>query len=361
MQKKKLPIVKEKQPVQQTTTQTQAVTKNTSPSKGEKLLDPKNEQSERLELVVTSPGLVHVPADKAATLKGLQAVFQKKYGPSAIFQGSQLAPVSFRTTGIAALDEIIGGGLPVGRLVMLWGEDENGKLPLLYTMMSKYGPYVLYVDAEYAANTAMMSLYDVDPEIVIVHPRTLEECLDMAIEFVEKGMPFVVVDSVAALIPNKEKEEKDFSKQAGVSMTANLLSRKIYDLVAKVHNSGSIVVFTNQVRDKVGAMAFGEQSKMPGGHAIKSACSLVLRMAKVKYLKLEGKHGGYTYGQESALQVYQSKVGKPNQDTSVFLVYGRGFYDMFEIGTIRKEITATATLNGGNPSVDAVIVTEEER
>jgi len=264
----------------------------------------------------------------------LVATIQKKYGKNALFRAGEVdLSVERVLTDLTDLDNAI-IGIPKGRLIEVYGSYSSGKTSLAYHFMSKF-PYSLFVDAEGTFDIDYARRFGVREEKTIVQlPEWGEQAFEVIFAAAEAGVPLIVVDSVPALVPRKEYDEKDFEKSGKVGGLANLLSRKLPKLVHICAESGTTVLFINQVRAKIGVL-FGDPLDTPGGFALKHYCSMRLKLTRKSWIN-HPKLG--TYGQISVVHVAKSKVSKPKETRELVLLFDCGYVNQDEVASRRKEL-----------------------
>ncbi len=250
----------------------------------------------------------------------------KKYGAGTIFllgskyQSSQLPK---KPTGIAALDEVIGGGLPEGRLIEILGRESAGKTSLLYHIMGQYKAR-LFVNMEGTFDPERAAVFGNvvgKGAFFLSRPYWGEACWDIVEGAAESGIPLIGIDSVPAMIPKAVYEEKNIDHNARLGAVAKLMSERLPVLAAKAEKSGSTVVFVNQLRDTIGAMPFAEQTHTPGGRALKHWLSLRLEVAHRGFITKKNQKVGII----SRVLVKKSKVGNPGGICELELIWGTGF------------------------------------
>lgn len=297
--------------------------------------------------------------DKESKLEAAMANLQKKYGSDVLMQMDKDIDfkVDWAPTGCFALDEVIGKGLPKGRIIEIFGAESGGKSTLSLFLMSqiqKNGGRVALIDAEnafdgtYAANIGL----DVK-KLLVSQPTSLEESMDIVKELVESELiDIIVVDSVSALVPKSEVEGEDFMKDT-MAIQARLMSRALRILSGPISKSKTIVIFINQIRDKVGVF-FGAKTTTSGGRALKFFSSVRLEVSKGS--KIE--KGDVQIGNEIIVTAVKNKVGFPWRKTSLDLYYAKGI-DLYadaldfgeKVGVIKKTgmtySYATVTLGVG--------------
>ena len=251
---------------------------------------------------------------------------QKAYGKGAVISlGSPTAfEVEVVSTGTAEIDKILGiGGIPRGRVTEVYGPEASGKTTLALQIIAqaqKLGGQAVYIDAEHALDPTYAKALGVNiDEVLISQPGCGEEALEIADAFIRSnGVAIVVIDSVAALVPKAELEGDMGSPTMG--LMARLMSQALRKLTASVSNSNTILIFLNQVREKIGVM-FGNPETTTGGRALKFFASIrieVRRMGDIK--KSDDKIGAKT-----KVTVKKNKFAPPFKVAEIPLIFGQGF------------------------------------
>jgi recombination protein RecA len=270
---------------------------------------------------------------------------KKKYGADVLMQiGKEIDfKVDWISTGCFSLDEVMGKGIPRGRIIEVFGAESSGKSTLALFIMSQIqarGGRVALIDAENAFDGSYASNIGLDvSKLLVSQPGTLEESMDIIKELVEtEAMDIIVVDSVSALVPKSEIEGDDFMKDT-MAIQARLMSRALRILSGPISKSKTVVIFVNQVRDKVGVF-FGAKTTTSGGRALKFFSSVRLDIAKGK--KIE--KNDIQIGNEIIVTCAKNKVGFPWKKTKLDLYYAKGIdlaadaLDFGEkVGVIEKE------------------------
>jgi recombination protein RecA len=273
------------------------------------------------------------------------AKLQKKYGANVLMEiGKEIDfKVDWASTGCYSLDEVIGAGLPRGRIIEVFGAESGGKSTLalfLMAQMQKRGGRVALIDAENAFDGSYASNIGLDiTKLLVSQPATLEESMDIVKELVETSMiDIIVVDSVSALVPKSEVEGEDFMKDT-MAIQARLMSRALRILSGPISKSKTVVVFINQIRDKVGVF-YGAKTTTSGGRALKFFSSVRLEVSKGS--KIEGPNETQI-GNEIIVTAVKNKVGFPWKKTKIDLYYAKGI-DLYadaldygeKVGVIKK-------------------------
>ena len=250
---------------------------------------------------------------KTQAVKMAMDQIEKQYGKGAIMRMGDKAiirQVDVVPTGSIALDIALGiGGFPRGRIIEIFGPEASAKTSLALSVVAqaqKTGGVAAFVDAEHAMDPTWAEMIGVNlNELLISQPATGEQALEIVETLVRSGaIDIVVVDSVAALVPRAEIEGEMGDAMIGVQ--ARLMSQALRKLTAAISKSKTIVVFTNQLRHKIGVM-FGNPETTPGGLALKFYASLRLDMRKIEAIK----DGDVVVGSRHRVRVVKNKMAAP--------------------------------------------------
>jgi recombination protein RecA len=263
--------------------------------------------------------------DKKPTLKEVIEGIKKKYGEGAVISHEDVpSHVESIPTGCFALDNLLGcGGLPKGRLMEVYGENSSGKSTMCLffsAQVQKQGGKVVYIDAENAFDASYAQNIGVDTtELLVSQPTTLEETMDIVKMYVEtSAVDLIIVDSVASLVPKAELEG-EFMKET-MAVQARAMSKALRILTGPIAKSKTVVIFINQLREKVGVF-YGEKTTTPGGKALKFYSSV--RIAVTKGEKILGKNDEHI-GNRMKLTATKNKVGMPFRKAEFDLYYSKG-------------------------------------
>lgn len=248
-------------------------------------------------------------------------------------------------TGSLGLDLALGiGGLPKGRIVEIYGYESSGKSTLCLSVIAeaqRRGGKCAFVDVEHAVDPVYAQNLKVDLDnLIFSQPDNAEEALDIVESLVSTAaLDVIVVDSVAALVPKQELEGGMSDQQMG--LLPRVMSKSMRKLVGKTAKAGTLLIFTNQVREKVG-LVFGNPEVTPGGKALRFAASVRIELRKKEDIK--DKATGDVIGLKTKLKVVKNKVGPPLRMTEMDIRYGRG---IDRLGGIIDSAIAYGVLDSG--------------
>lgn len=284
-----------------------------------------------------------------AKIKKLCQEIAKKEGKGSIFvagKGTAMEIPKF-SSGIEDLDALLGGGIPKGRIIEIFGAESSGKTSLGYWLMSqvKRGLYIP-IEGTYDEDRAFQIGVQVGQ--MIVHRANYgEEAVNDIINFAKAGIPLIILDSVAACQPREdvEKIEKDAANETRMGGTARLFSKTLPSIQRICEETGTSVILINQVRDKIGAMMFGDKDDTPGGRAIKFYSSVRIKVARRAWIEIPNKNPQVTANNEKVgivmkCRVVKSKISNPYGEAELPFFFDRGFVSFDDVPDIRKELMA---------------------
>lgn len=296
--------------------------------------------------------------DKAKIIELCNSI-NKKEGKGSIYTiGSENANLKINrwSTGIEDLDSIIGGGIPEGRTIEIYGAESAGKTSLAYHLCGLHS-LCLNIPIEGTFSAERSKVFGNRPKQMLVYrARYGEDAFNKVIQFAKAGIPLIVIDSVPSMIPKEDAEkvlksaDKDSIEEQRIGGVARLMNKYLPTVEEVIEVTGTTVIFINQVRDKMQALLFGEKTDTPGGHKLKHSASLRIQVARKGWIEIPNKDPrnsatNKAVGMVMKCKITKSKVSDPKGECEIPLLFSKGFISFDDIQEERKKLMEEENMN----------------
>ncbi len=284
-------------------------------------------------------------ANRERMLETAMAHLERQFGKGVVMKlGQKEAAIRVKAipTNILSLDVCTGiGGMPRGRIVEIFGPEASGKTTLALHVLAcaqSIGGNAMFIDAEHALDPEYASRLGVQlEELYVSQPDYGEQALEIAETMIRSGgIDVIVIDSVAALVPKAELDGE--MGDAHVGLQARLMSQALRKLAGIVHRSNTVLIFINQIRERIGVMTYANAETTTGGRALKFYSSMRIDVRRVGPIK----QGDTTIGARTRVKIVKNKLAPPFKQTVLDLIYGEGFSresDLIDLGLEHRLVT----------------------
>lgn len=277
-----------------------------------------------------------------------------KEGSGSIFSlGSDksILKISRWSTAIEDLDHIIGGGMPEGRIIEIFGPEGSGKTTLGYHLSGLHN-LALYIPIEGTFDASRAAVFGNRPKQMLVYRAKYgEQAMNKMVSFAEAGIPLIVLDSIPACKPKEDIDKlrkeinsgRDDTSNDRMGGVARLLHKYLPVLEEVCEFTGTTIILINQVRDKMNALMFGDKTDTPGGRAPKHYSSVRIQVARRAWIEIPNKDirnsaNTEKIGMIMKCKVIKSKVCNPMMESELPIIFDRGFVSFDDVQEIRKEL-----------------------
>lgn len=289
------------------------------------------------------------PADIKKAIMAVSANINKQQGEGTVCT-MRTADKNIKrwSTKIKDLDEILGGGMPEGRMVEIFGAEGAGKTSLLHHLTALH-PYAVNIPIEGTFDAARAKAFgNTTANLIVCRAKYGEDAMIAMSQYIRTGIPIIGLDSVPSCIPREDVEKlakavsKNQDHETRLGGVPRLMGKYLHDLSVQAELFGTTLVFINQIRDIIGA-TWGETVKTPGGHLLLHAYSVRLKVARRAWIEIPNKNPSVVSPNEKVgiiqkIKVVKSKVGNPMGECEIPMFFDRGYVSWDDVKPIRNEL-----------------------
>jgi recombination protein RecA len=289
------------------------------------------------------------PADIKKAIMAVSANINKQQGEGTVCTMSTAdRNIKRWSTKIKDLDEILGGGMPEGRMVEIFGAEGAGKTSLLHHLTALH-PYAINIPIEGTFDAARARAFgNTKANLIVCRAKYGEDAMIAMSQYIRTGVPIIGLDSVPSCIPREDVEKlakavsKNQDHETRLGGVPRLMGKYLHDLSVQAELFGTTLVFINQIRDIIGA-TWGETVKTPGGHLLLHAYSVRLKVARRAWIEIPNKNPSVVSPNEKVgiiqkIKVVKSKVGNPMGECEIPMFFDRGYVSWDDVKPIRNEL-----------------------
>ena len=282
----------------------------------------------------------------------------KQQGNGTVYSLGSSANLTIRrwSTGIQDLDNILGGGIPCGRLIEISGAESSGKTSLIYHLCAQQH-YAVDIPIEGTFDAERAKIFgNTNSNLLICRAKYGEDAMNAISQYIKTGVPLICLDSIPSCVPKEDIEKMAKAVQKGEEFDPRmggiprLMGKYLHELCVQAEIYETTLIFVNQVRDKMQALLFGEKTDTPGGHLLRHMCSVRIQVARKAWIDIPNHNPSVTSSIEHIglimkVRVIKSKVSNPGGEVEIPLFFDRGFVSWDQVDIIRKELMKERRIN----------------